>query len=161
MEKKISCGALICSEKGFLALHPTGRKHEFGCYDIAKGCLENNDSIYETIQREIYEETGIVLEEIGQYTPVRFTNCGINSYLKEKDLALYIIEIQNTDKYFNFNCSSYFEEPKTGIEYPEMDGYKWTRDTKYYFKSLQNVLNKLREDNPIIDETLKKYEQHD
>ena len=156
MEKKISCGFLICSKQGFLAVHPTGRKKEFGCYDIPKGCNYGMESYYKTAKRELMEETGLDLDYIKQFTDVNVVDLGINKYQKEKDLVLYVAEIPNIDKFFNFQCTSFFED-KNGMETPEVDGYIWTKDLNYYFKSLRKTFRKLHSSNNTFCSILHKY----
>ena len=158
MKNKISCGVLICTEHGFLAVHPTGRKSEFGCYDIPKGCKEGNDvSAYKTAIRELKEEIGLNLEYVADFTNVALHDFGLNKYLKEKDLYLFVAEIADIDKFFNFKCTSFFENER-GLEIPEVDGFMWVRDLNYYFKSLQKVFNNLRQNNELFNELIKKYE---
>ena len=80
MGKKISCGILICTEHGFLAVHPTGRKNEFNCYDIPKGCHNNNETYYQTAVRELKEETGLDLDFVEQFS-------NLNMILKQMGLC--------------------------------------------------------------------------
>lgn len=157
MEKKITCGMLVCSEHGFLALLPTGRKDEPGNYDIAKGCKEEGEGVYTTAERELKEETGLDMKYLMHNTDVSIHSFGINPYLKEKDLYLFVVEINDIDKFFDFKCSSFFET-ENGVELPEMKDYKWVRSIEYYFKSLRKCFNNLRQNNNEFDEILKKYE---
>lgn len=157
MEKKISCGILICTEHGFLAVHPTGRKKEFGCYDIPKGCHEGNETYYQTAVRELKEETGLDLDFIEQFSNLNMYDFGVNKYLKDKDLVLYAVEIPDIDKYFSFKCTSFFEN-EHGMEIPEADWFMWVRDLNYYFKSLNKTFKELRENNYYFRHLIEKYE---
>ena len=162
MEKKITCGILVCSKHGFLALLPSGRKDDFGSYDIPKGCHEEYDKeLYDTAIRELKEETGIDLPNILKYaSDPKVTSFGVNPYLKEKDLALFVAEISDIDKFFNFECTSFFETPN-GLELPEVVSYKWVRDLNYYFRSMQKCFKRLRETNSEFNNILEKYEKND
>ena len=160
MSKKITCGTIVCSKYGFLALLPTGRVDGQHNYDIPKGCMEETDATtYITAIRELKEETGLDIKEIYGKCNTSVNYFDVVPYNKEKDLALFTLEIDDIDQVFNFACNSYFID-KDGVSKPEMKGYKWTRDLNVYFKGLCNAISKLRNDNEIFDEIISKYE-HD
>lgn len=130
--KKLSCGIVLKTEKGYLLCHPTGRK---GVYDIPKGCIEEGETEWECAKRELKEETGIVLDE---KNTTYIENLGRFHYLKDKDLHLFYCEAKGLDLN-NLVCTSLIEA--NGL--PEVDHYIFANDFTYCFPSLQNVLNKI------------------
>jgi len=140
--KKISCGFLIESKFGFLALQPYGRKmQENYSYDIPKGEVKENERHLECAVRELKEETGIDLTKYNH----KIKDYGVLQYNQYKDIHLYHAYIFDIAENFDFKCSSTFEsiyKQSLGQIVPEVIGYKWTYDFNTYFKNLGNMLSK-------------------
>jgi len=141
MEKELSCGFLVEHDGKFLACHCSGRKFENCTYDIAKGHNEEGEDHLTTAKRELKEETGIDLDNADfEY---EITDFGVQKYIKTKDLHVYMLSIKKLNKKFDLKCSTYFEI--NGNTVPEINGYTWTTDMNLYFRSLQNIFNRLKE----------------
>lgn len=132
--KALSCGFLIFSKKNpnlMLACQPHGRQDMLGNFDIPKGHAEVGETYIQAAKRELREETGLIL------TDEPIWDCGTFQYLQNKDLHLYITIVDvNLNE---LHCDSMFEFH--GKMVPEVIGYKWVDDLKYYYKSLQPILN--------------------
>lgn len=137
--KKLSCGIIIEDNKDrILACHPTGKSFEKGNYDIPKGIREADDnSDIETAVRELYEETGIQIPDNNM-----LTDLGMFEYLKDKDLHLFYIKINNDFEHIGpFYCESTFIDLNDNY-LPEINRYKFVDkgELDWFYKSLQPVL---------------------
>ena len=142
MSKKITCGIILESKEGWLALLPYGKKDEAGRYDLPKGCCEVGEDPLDCAVRELKEETGIVLsdDEVAS-----LNDLGQHYYLPEKDIHLFYL---HTNNYCNhkFECSSLFESNYSwskGEMVPEMVKMVWTKDFKIFMKCLQDVFEEV------------------
>lgn len=130
MSKKVTCGILIKTDKGFLLCHPSGRGYDKGCYDIPKGCKEEGETEFNCMARELKEETGLIIpseqfhyiEDLGRYR-----------YTKEKDIHLFYAETHKIDA-TKLYCSSELDNGNK-----EHDSFLMTEDLEYCFRSLQNI----------------------
>lgn len=118
-EMKLSCGFLIRDRKTkkFLGCLPTGtRKAEKNCYDIPKGCIEDERENYiDCALRELKEETGLVQSDL-----YNISRWGLLKYLKWKNLYLFYAEADiDLNK---LKCTSMFVD-KDGKEKPEMSSF--------------------------------------
>lgn len=112
----ISVGAIIYDISGkVLITLPTGNN----IWSFPKGLQENNESYIETAIREVYEETGLVLD-----TELFKTNFYTQKYAK-KDKQLVLLEyFSDTEILYNdIICTSYFE--RNGKQFPENCDYMW------------------------------------
>lgn len=137
--KKLSCGVIVeDNQDRILACHPTGKSFEKGNYDIPKGIHEADDnSDIETAIRELYEETGLQIPDNDM-----LTDFGIFEYLKDKDLHLFYIKINNDFEHIGpFYCESKFIDSHNN-EKSEVNGYKFIdkEEVDWFYKSLQPVL---------------------
>ena len=112
-----SCGTLILNTRGELLLcHVTGTNH----WDIPKGMLEPGESTLQAAQRELMEETGLVLDD------AFFEEIGGFHFQKSKRLHLYkAIAPDSLVSLGHLLCTSHFSHQETGEPTPEMDGYCW------------------------------------
>ena len=129
--KSLSCGVLIKTPEGYLACHTTGRKWQFGNWDIPKGGIEDGETPEQCARRETLEETGIDL------SGTELTDMGRHRYSDTKDLHLFYCEIPSIDTK-KLVCTTYFGPHNR----PEIDGYRVTDNTDYYFKKLRPIITK-------------------
>ena len=106
--------------------------------DIPKGISEADDnSDIETAVRELYEETGLQIPDNDM-----LTDLGMFEYLKDKDLHLFYIKINNDFEHIGpFFCESKFMDLNDNY-LPEINRYKFVdkEELDWFFKSLQPVL---------------------
>jgi 8-oxo-dGTP pyrophosphatase MutT (NUDIX family) len=139
MRKELSCGIIIDTENGLLAMLPYGRlKDAFHNYDLAKGHIEEGETPMECALRELQEESGIVLSDEQKQSLV---DLGVHKYIAKKDLHLFYLSTEIA-KDFQFKCSTNFAL-SDGRERPEMVGYRWVHDLRYYFRSMCATLSNI------------------
>lgn len=120
-----------------LLAHATGRKPPF-CWDIIKGHVEPNEEPVEALIREVKEECGLNISNDN------FTFIGDYPYVKGDILKLYYLEKDiPIDQLY---CDSYFTDPYTGKQKPEMDSFLYfdfkndDLEKSYVYKTLKVVL---------------------
>jgi len=138
--KELSCGFIVRKDGKYLACRAFGRQGDLAVYDIPKGHLEEGETPLETAKRELREETGIDLSD--QNVRYIITEIGVRPYLKTKDLHLFLLDLERFDG--ELRCTSFFD--LDGRSVPEISGYVWTDDTRLFFKSLQKIFGKLKEE---------------
>ena len=137
--KTISCAVIFMTpDKKILLGHITGQN---GIYDIPKGMIENNETPKNTAARELYEETGIVID------PDNLIDYGIRKYYSKKDLHVFMYHSKHIINLQELQCTSYFSNNK-GEQLPEINGYILSsiNDLSKYIrpkllKVLQSILN--------------------
>lgn len=134
--KEHSAGILIETRDGFLACHPTFKSKDFGCWDIPKGHIEEDENARGAMARELTEETGLKVK-----WPVK--DCGLMPYTKHKDLHMFYAYIDESIDLSKLKCTSMFE--LHGRKIPEMNDYLITKDLKFFYPNLQPVLTKVLE----------------
>jgi len=117
MKEHCSCGIILAhtpngKPEGWLLCHPTNAGKR---WDFPKGLAEPGEVHLNTALRELFEETGTLLDidnvlDLGQHP-----------YIKGKDLHLYYIEL-NDIKPNLMKCTSLVEN-KNRDDYPEMDAF--------------------------------------
>jgi len=113
--KPISAGVLITNGRTFLACHSTGNRF----YDLPKGAPEPGESPEEACRREALEETGIALPR------GVLKDLGVLSYIKNKDLHLFLWRTDDLPPTEHMSCTTYFMHPKRNVSLPEVDGYRY------------------------------------
>jgi 8-oxo-dGTP pyrophosphatase MutT (NUDIX family) len=113
----VSCGTLVLDSAGRLLLcHVTGT----AAWDIPKGMQDPGETTLESAMRELREEAGITFE------PSRFQDLGQFDYRRDKRLHLYRVEAgDELGDLSQLACSSFFPHHATGLQTPEMDGFRW------------------------------------
>ena len=110
---KTSCGLLITDGTLLLLCHPTLGKSNL--WDIPKGIQEDGEDPIDCVNREVYEETGLVNDEDS------LLDLGIWDYKKEKKLHLFLTFQDVMPDTTKMKCNSTFS--RYGKEHPEVDGY--------------------------------------
>lgn len=125
-----SCGTLILNKKGQIILcHVTGTNH----WDLPKGMLELGESTLQAAKRELWEETGLELDD------ALFKEIGDFDYQKHKRLHLYKVRApESLDSLGHLICKSYFSHHVTGAPTPEMDGFRWV--SRHEIRSLCTLI---------------------
>lgn len=113
----VSCGTLVVdAERRLLLGHVTHTPK----WDIPKGMQDPGESTLAAAMRELGEETGLV------FAPERFIEVGRFDYRREKALHLYRVEAGDAlTSLEHLVCRSFFPHHVTGVDTPEMDGYRW------------------------------------
>lgn len=116
---EISCGAYLIDieNNSILICRPTGSN----VWSIPKGLNEGEESFYDTMVREVYEETGIDvnslnIEKIIDLDPVKYKH-------KHKMLRPYAVYFDNDHSKFKLKCRSFFES--NGKKLPEVCEFRW------------------------------------
>lgn len=118
--KKIVTAAIVMIDKdgNILAGHATGRKMDTG-WDFPKGCVDKNEPHIHAAVREMREETGINLWDIKD---AQILDLGIFPHNKEKDIHIYLYQVDNFPNLDELKCTSYFE--LDGKQIPEVNAFK-------------------------------------
>ena len=111
---RTSCGLILTDRKQILLCHPTG--NDF--WNIAKGIQNPDESTFQTCQREVEEETGLV------FAPERYIALGHFKYLAGKELCLFLIYEPKLPEIGTLKCRSTFVGPG-GVELPEHDAFEY------------------------------------
>ena len=137
-----SCGVIILNEYNEMFMgHSTGNKF----HDLPKGMLDEGENELDCAIRECLEETSIDLSSRS------LKDIGLFKYNSAKNLHLFVVSIKKEDiKLEELVCNSFFENPYTKKQQPEVDGFKWVplaETTEHSCKSMGVLLNKLKKDN--------------
>ena len=123
MTKNISAGVVITNGKKILLCHVTGNKH----WDLPKGKVEQTEQHVDAAVRELYEETSLSVAA-SDLKPL-----GIFKYKNNKDLSLFLYQVDTMPETAGLDCLSTFDSGK-GIHKKEMDGFAnvpWEKISKY------------------------------
>ncbi len=113
----ITCGCFLIYNGQMLIVHSTG--FNWDTWGIPKGLYEDNETFEDTMFREVYEETNIVIADYKHY----LFDLGFEFYIhKRKKLHAFVVILQEWD-YPNIYCSSTFN--REGLIYPEVDAFEW------------------------------------
>ena len=110
--KTLSAGVIVYDGKKFVIGHATGGKH----WDIPKGKIEPNEVAIAAAVRELKEETGIEADWR------KLIHLGIFEYKRDKDLSLYLLEVEKLPDIKDMKCTSTFTN-RHGKEIPEFDKF--------------------------------------
>ena len=113
--------------------------------------IKNLISKIESMEKRPNDKTISLLRELNEETGYEITDetiydCGTFQYLSYKDLHVFLM-VADFDIH-ELHCDSKFENDK-GKMVNEIVGYKWVDDLRFFYKSLQ----------PIINECLNHYEE--
>ena len=140
--RKLSCGGLIvCQKENNIEILLCRPRWDRDYWDLPKGGIENNELPLDCAEREIYEETNILLHSRLTHS---YTDLGRVYYTKNKDLNLFVFKVY--EKYTDLKCNSFFTDKK-GKERPEIVDFKWVKfeNIKDYVTDnmLKAILNSL------------------
>lgn len=135
-----SAGFIIIDKKSkkVLAGHPTGRAFDYAfSFDIPKGHIEAGESPLEAAQRELKEETGIVLSDDQEIYEI-----GHVHYNSSKGLHLFSTELDvDLD---SLHCDSTFVDSYGNVR-KEIDKFILTDRCDQFFKNLRrHVIGELQ-----------------
>ena len=140
MAKHVSCGVIVTDGKRLLLGHATRSPR----WDIPKGLAEPGKSLAAAAVRELAEETGLAVA-VAELRPL-----GVHTYLRDKDLALFVWMPPSLPSPEGLACSSTFTLPD-GTELPEFDRFglfDWDVALGKVGKNLARVLRGRRPDEP-------------
>ena len=134
--KPCTCGFIIVdANEDVLLCHTT---NSYNNWDIPKGIAEDGEDHLDAAIRELYEETGIVIDDRS-----RIEDYGQHEYIKGKDLHLYLVHIDSVPL-SHLMCSSMVRN-SIGPDFPEVDDYRMIsipNVTKFVCKSLKTYIDK-------------------
>lgn len=137
-------GVFLVNEKNELLItHPTGMSKN--SWSIPKGRSEDNESVIETIQRELYEETNLKIDFTDDYIVLP-----ISVYKSNRKRLCSILYKVNSEDYndVELKCDSMVED----LNIPENDIIKWLDFDKCYdllFDSQVKLLKYIKEEKLI------------
>lgn len=115
IKKGCTCAVMyITPQQQILLVHPTGGRHDG--WSLPKGLCEVDESPAEAAARELFEETGIVIDH------TLLVDLGRSSYTTEKDYHLFAYYSPNDIDTKSLICESYFTT-KHGVTIKEVDNY--------------------------------------
>ena len=132
--KKISCGVILTNGTEYLMCHPTNSLW----WNIPKGILDRGESYAEAAVRELEEETGL------KATTEDLEYLGMFPYKRDKDLALFKMQIKDMPDESKLTCTSTFRQGSDNI--PEMDDFQIVDRDTFLLKvnpSLRKVLEEI------------------
>jgi len=117
----ISCGIYLFDKSNKLLVeHPTG--HKSNIWTIPKGRMDIGEIDYfEVAKRELFEETGVILDNLNitkyeEFEMIRYGST--NKYLKS-----FFIKVDHDFSNFKFVCDSMVYRNNVPV-FPEVDDYK-------------------------------------
>ena len=140
MARRISCGVIVTDGKRILLGHATRSPR----WDIPKGLAEPGESLAAAAVRELAEETGLVVAA-AELRPL-----GVHTYLRDKDLALFVWKPAGLPSPDELTCRSTFTLPD-GTVLPEFDRFglfDWDEALGKVGKNLARVLRGRRLNEP-------------
>jgi 8-oxo-dGTP pyrophosphatase MutT (NUDIX family) len=135
--RQTSCGVIVTDGERVLLGHATRSPR----WDIPKGSAEPSETFPAAAVRELLEETGLVI------APEELTDLGVHSYLRGKDLALFMSKPAQLPDPQRLTCTSRFALPN-GTLLPEFDRFglfAWEDALSRVGKNLARVLASVRQ----------------
>jgi 8-oxo-dGTP pyrophosphatase MutT (NUDIX family) len=132
-KKKLSAGVIVTDGINVLVCHVTDADY----YDLPKGGIDDGESERDAAVRELYEETGLVVD------PKNLDGLGTYRYKKHKDLSLWLWMVDVMPDPNSLECLSTFDSGK-GIHKKEMDGFAvvpWSQVKNYVVPPMMVVLD--------------------
>jgi putative (di)nucleoside polyphosphate hydrolase len=132
MAKRVSCGVIVTDGKRILLGHATRSPR----WDIPKGLAEPGESFAAAAVCERAEETGLAVAA-AELRPL-----GMHTYLRDKDLALFVWKPPGLPSPDGLTCASTFTLPD-GTVLPEFDRFglfDWDEALGKVGKNLARVL---------------------
>jgi 8-oxo-dGTP pyrophosphatase MutT (NUDIX family) len=133
-ERKITCGVYLFDKNNLLLIqHPTNFRPTV--WGVPKGRVDEGETdLFEVAKRELFEETGIVLDDYTivskeEFNEVRYNET--NKYLKG-----FFVKIEEDLSDFNLHCDSMVYRNGEPV-FPEVDEWKWVtiEEAKEIFSS--------------------------
>lgn len=121
-----------------LMAHSTGNTF----WDVPKGGAELNETPVESAIREVFEETGVVINESD------LKDLGVFTYNSQKNMHVFIYQGTKYPLVAECICTSTFTCPHTGRERPEVDAFKYIAFDEvenHCAKSFKKVFSKFLE----------------
>ena len=137
--KELSVALILETPAGYLFCHPTSRHFIPGSWDLPKGHMELGEQPYDTMVRELREETGIEFERDILNTASMFQDFGVQPYNKQKNLWVYYAKINTILPENSLICTSTFTD-SYGNEVPEHNGFTYSWDLNLPFPNLRKVM---------------------
>jgi 8-oxo-dGTP pyrophosphatase MutT (NUDIX family) len=136
-QRQTSCGVIVTDRERVLLGHATRSPR----WDIPKGGMEPGETLPAAAARELLEETGLAI------SPEELTDLGVHSYLRGKDLALFMWKPAQLPDPQRLTCTSRFALPN-GTLLPEFDRFglfAWEEALSRVGKNLARVLASVRQ----------------
>ena len=140
--RQTSCGVIVTDGERILLGHATRSPR----WDIPKGTAETGENFAVAAVRELREETGLIA------APQELVELGVHSYLRGKDLALFVWSPRPLPNPRELSCNSHFSLPN-GTLLPEFDRFelfRWeealTRVGKNLARLLMALATEVRQD---------------
>ena len=127
MKVTTSAIVIIDADGNILACHGTGKPWNCG-YDFPKGCSDAGENDIDAAIRELREETGLTLEDLGCGGKEHMKDCGLHNHNKEKNIHIFIYKVDAFPPIESLKCTTYFESG--GRMLPEMNGYRILRPSE-------------------------------
>jgi 8-oxo-dGTP pyrophosphatase MutT (NUDIX family) len=135
--RQTSCGVIVTDGQELLLGHATRSPR----WDIPKGVAEPGENFAATAARELLEETGLTV------APEALAELGVHSYLRGKDLALFLWKLAQLPAPQSLTCISRFALPN-GTLLPEFDRFglfPWDEALLRVGKNLARILGSIRQ----------------
>lgn len=137
--KELSVALILETPAGYLFCHPTSRYFIPGSWDLPKGHMELGEQPYDTMVRELREETGIEFERDILNIASMFQDFGLQPYNKQKYLWVFYAKVNTIIPENSLTCTSTFTD-SYGNEVPEHNGFTYSWDLSLPFPNLRKVI---------------------
>src|ERR1017187_4692694 len=114
VKENCACGFILAEPRGWLLCHPTNGGNR---WDFPKGWAESGEDHLEAAKRELFEETGLILQK----DLSEVIDLGQHPYQDHRDLHLFYKRLTKIDTR-GMNCISMVDN-SPDKDYPEMDAF--------------------------------------